>query len=154
MLVSASVQPSSTNTYSFIWETIDSNIAFDTTSKITHEKHWNDFHFRIFDCCSSIWLSVKDVLCNDSPEGHLPEDLDEVPNIDTKDVLSYSFRAVHESRYISHAIDFSPLLTLSQQFDENSHQQNQGQKARWNKDSPYRSVYQYRESNVRPTFKS
>jgi len=43
---------------------------------------------------------VKDVLCNDSPEGHLPEDLEDVNSIDTKDVLSYSFRAIHESRSV------------------------------------------------------
>jgi hypothetical protein len=43
---------------------------------------------------------VKDILCNDSPEGHLPQDLDEGDVIDTKDLLSYSFRAVHESRYV------------------------------------------------------
>jgi hypothetical protein len=46
------------------------------------------------------------VLCNDSPEGHLPQDLDEIDVVDTKDVLSYSFRAVHESRYASrHSLD-------------------------------------------------
>lgn len=43
---------------------------------------------------------MKDVLCNDSPEGHLPEDLEDVNSIDTKDVLSYSFRAIHESRSV------------------------------------------------------
>jgi hypothetical protein len=50
--------------------------------------------------CSRIWEAVKEVLCNDSPEGHLPVDLDEDDAFDTKDVLSYSFRAVHESRYV------------------------------------------------------
>ena len=53
---------------------------------------------RMFSSCSRIWEAVKDVLCNDSPEGHLPEDIDEIDGIDTKDVMSYSFRAVHESR--------------------------------------------------------
>jgi hypothetical protein len=38
------------------------------------------------------------VLCNDSPEGHMPQSVDEIDTVDTKDVLSYSFRAIHESR--------------------------------------------------------
>ncbi|KAK0621320.1 putative death-receptor fusion protein-domain-containing protein [Bombardia bombarda] len=54
-------------------------------------------HRRIFDCSKRIWLTVKHVLCDDSPEGHLPEELEEIAGLDTKDLLSYSFRAVHES---------------------------------------------------------
>ena len=53
---------------------------------------------RMISCCSRIWNAVMNVLCNDSPEGHLPEDIDDIDSIDTKDVLSYSFRAIHESR--------------------------------------------------------
>lgn len=41
---------------------------------------------------------MNEVLCNDSPEGHLPLDIEDGDSIDTKDVLSYSFRAIHESR--------------------------------------------------------
>lgn len=42
---------------------------------------------------------MSHVLCSESPEGHLPEDVDDNEAFDTKDILSYSFRAVHESRY-------------------------------------------------------
>ncbi|KAH8673677.1 putative death-receptor fusion protein-domain-containing protein [Xylariales sp. PMI_506] len=52
---------------------------------------------RAIACCDRIWRVVRHVLCDDSPEGHLPEDLDETEGLDTKDVLSYSFRAIHES---------------------------------------------------------
>ncbi|KAH7041120.1 putative death-receptor fusion protein-domain-containing protein [Microdochium trichocladiopsis] len=52
---------------------------------------------RTIQCCSKIWDIVQHILCDDSPEGHLPEDLEEVDGLDTKDLLSYSFRAVHES---------------------------------------------------------
>jgi hypothetical protein len=55
----------------------------------------------MLESCKRIWNAVRDVLCNDSPEGYLPQDIDEVDAIDTKDVLSYSFRAIHESRYLS-----------------------------------------------------
>lgn len=29
----------------------------------------------------------------------MPEELEDIEGLDTKDLLSYSFRAVHESRY-------------------------------------------------------
>ncbi|KAM6526770.1 hypothetical protein FSOLCH5_002855 [Fusarium solani] len=48
-------------------------------------------------CCERVWAAVRDILCDDSPEGHLPQELEEVDGLDTKDVLSYSFRSVHES---------------------------------------------------------
>ncbi len=64
---------------------------------------WIDLQYRMIGCCTRIWASVKGVLCNDSPEGHLPQDLDDVDALDTKDILSYSFRAIHESRFaLSH----------------------------------------------------
>ncbi|KAK4650207.1 hypothetical protein QC762_705330 [Podospora pseudocomata] len=52
---------------------------------------------RIFGGAQRIWLAVKHVLCDDSPEGHLPEEMEDIEGLDTKDLLSYSFRAVHES---------------------------------------------------------
>jgi hypothetical protein len=61
--------------------------------------HWDSLQLRIVNACARIWEVVRSILCNDSPEGHLPQDLDESDVIDTKDVLSYSFRAIHESRY-------------------------------------------------------
>lgn len=53
----------------------------------------------MFQSCEHVWKIVRPVLCIDTPEGHLPEELEEVEGLDTKDLLSYSFRAVHESRY-------------------------------------------------------
>ncbi|KXJ97534.1 putative death-receptor fusion protein-domain-containing protein [Microdochium bolleyi] len=52
---------------------------------------------RTINCCQKIWEIVQHILCDDSPEGHLPEELEEVDGLDTKDLLSYSFRAIHES---------------------------------------------------------
>ncbi|KAI1492500.1 putative death-receptor fusion protein-domain-containing protein [Biscogniauxia mediterranea] len=52
---------------------------------------------RAIACCQRVWEIVKHVLCDDSPEGHLPEEMEEVDGLDTKDLLSYSFRAIHES---------------------------------------------------------
>lgn len=55
----------------------------------------------IVSCCERAWRAVRDILCDDSPEGHLPQELEEVDGLDTKDLLSYSFRAVHESRFVN-----------------------------------------------------
>ncbi|POS83999.1 hypothetical protein EPUL_003568 [Erysiphe pulchra] len=56
-----------------------------------------DFQKDCVHFCSRIWTVVKPILCNDSPEGFLLEDLEEPDTVDTKDILSYSFRAIHES---------------------------------------------------------
>lgn len=52
---------------------------------------------RVVACCEGVWEAVQHILCDDSPEGHLPQELEEQDGLDTKDVISYSFRAVHES---------------------------------------------------------
>ncbi|KAI5868026.1 putative death-receptor fusion protein-domain-containing protein [Durotheca rogersii] len=59
---------------------------------------------RTIACCQRIWQAVRHVLCDDSPEGHLPEELEEVDGLDTKDLLSYSFRAIHESSNLMRVI--------------------------------------------------
>lgn len=63
-------------------------------------RRWSGIIGRLIQCCKKIWERVEEVLCNDSPEGHLPRGLqiDDFENIDTKELLSYSFRAIHESR--------------------------------------------------------
>ena len=96
-------QTSYPNTISFVWDAVDySDGSSDPTSLDEEEvrNRWDNLQIRMVSSCSRIWEAVKEVLCNDSPEGHLPADLDEDDAFDTKDVLSYSFRAVHESRYV------------------------------------------------------
>lgn len=55
---------------------------------------------RVVECSKEIWNVVKPILCDDSPEGHLPQEMEEAQGLDTKGLLSYSFRAIHESRYV------------------------------------------------------
>ncbi|KAF7544785.1 hypothetical protein G7046_g9713 [Stylonectria norvegica] len=62
---------------------------------------------RLVTCCERVWIAVRNILCDDSPEGHLPQDLEEVDGLDTKDVLSYSFRAVHEASNLMRTIVLS-----------------------------------------------
>ncbi|KAI9166889.1 HEAT repeat protein [Paramyrothecium foliicola] len=54
-------------------------------------------------CCERAWSAVRATLCDDSPEGHIPQELEEV-DIDTKSLLSYSFRAIHESSNLMRTI--------------------------------------------------
>ena len=50
---------------------------------------------------SRVWHCVRPILCNDAPEGHVPEDLDPESDVNTKDILSYCWRALKEARYDS-----------------------------------------------------
>ncbi|KAI9047970.1 hypothetical protein LZ554_007771 [Drepanopeziza brunnea f. sp. 'monogermtubi'] len=105
----------------FVWESVDHLKHFPELANYDRDKQLGFLQQRMVDCCSRIWIAVKDILCNDSPEGHLPQDLEEGNDIDTKDVLSYSFRAVHESSNLMRTLanktklrlpspDASPLL--------------------------------------------
>lgn len=61
---------------------------------------WRNTHERLFECCESVWKVVKDILCVDSPEGHVSEDSeDNETEVDAKDLLSFSWRALREARY-------------------------------------------------------
>lgn len=61
---------------------------------------------RIVQSCERVWHIVKHVLCDDSPEGHIPDDLEDqgVSNLDSKDLLSFSFRSINESSNTMRAI--------------------------------------------------
>ncbi|KAF4628970.1 hypothetical protein G7Y89_g9185 [Cudoniella acicularis] len=67
-------------------------------------EQWSGLQSRMVLASSRIWEAVKDILCNDSPEGHLPDEITEIDSLDTKDVLSYSFRAAHESSNLMRTI--------------------------------------------------
>jgi hypothetical protein len=82
---------------SLVWDLVSPTLDFPGGPARAWEK-WIDFMQCVVRSSSGAWEAVNGILCNDSPEGHLPEEIDEMEAIDTKDVLSYSFRAVHESR--------------------------------------------------------
>ncbi|PBP27011.1 HEAT repeat protein [Diplocarpon rosae] len=81
----------------FVWDSVDHSKDFLDPVDLSNSEQLGKLQQRMANCCSRIWDAVKSILCNDSPEGYLPQDLDGVNDVDTKDVLSYSFRAVHES---------------------------------------------------------
>lgn len=76
---------------------------------------WRKVQDRIAAACNKIWHEVKPMLCIDSPEGHTDEAMDGLM-VGPKDVLSYSWRALRESRYIHCEPTHIPSLTGSTVF--------------------------------------
>ena len=59
---------------------------------------WRKFTERIHLICRDVWGVVRHTLCFDAPEGHeIDEEVDDV-DIGTKDILSFCWRALKESR--------------------------------------------------------
>ena len=72
------------------------------SSLLNHEQHVSgqscrEFHDRLFSCCVQVWDTVKPILCVDSPEGQ-GDDEEKEADIGVKDTLSFSWRALKESR--------------------------------------------------------
>ncbi|KAL8685875.1 MAG: hypothetical protein Q9224_005633, partial [Gallowayella concinna] len=59
---------------------------------------WRDLSDRLLDTASNVWIAVKNILCADAPEGLELENPDDQPVAGTKDVLSFCWRALKESR--------------------------------------------------------
>ncbi|KEQ67672.1 uncharacterized protein M437DRAFT_38503 [Aureobasidium melanogenum CBS 110374] len=60
-------------------------------------------YLRLYDIFQAVWMSVHDTLCKDTTEGLAAEELEE-EDIGTKDVLSYSWRALKESSLLLRSI--------------------------------------------------
>ncbi|KKY23312.1 putative heat repeat protein [Diplodia seriata] len=58
---------------------------------------WKQLHNHTLDSLRSVWDCVRNILCVDAPEGHVPEDMEEEPDLTTKDILSYSWRGLKEA---------------------------------------------------------
>lgn len=70
-----------------------------------------DLHERVRRILQHVWTVVKPTLCDDAPEGHVPEDMDDAPDISTKDILSYCWRALKEASLLMGAMLSHALLT-------------------------------------------
>jgi hypothetical protein len=70
-----------------------------------------DLHQRVSSILQHVWTVVKPTLCDDAPEGHVPEDMDDAPDISTKDILSYCWRALKEASLLMGAMLSPALLT-------------------------------------------
>lgn len=77
-------------------------------------RQWRDVHDRLLQACFKVWDAVKEVLCFDSPEGHVMIDPDDdEPDVGVKDTLSYCWRALKEARYVYSWFDEPRLTTVA-----------------------------------------
>lgn len=72
----------------------------DTTTEADqgYLHRWRQTSLRLLDIAHRVWEAVKDILCADAPEGYEVEGLDDQVVVDTKDLLSFCWRALKESR--------------------------------------------------------
>ncbi|KAF2836658.1 hypothetical protein M501DRAFT_939156 [Patellaria atrata CBS 101060] len=105
LLRSLSILFDDSNTYSTIFQCDPQDI-----------NEWSKLHHRIFVSLHIIWQCVKPILCNDAPEGYVPEDLEQEDALSTKDILSYSWRALKEASTLLRVIVINaPLSSPSDQ---------------------------------------
>lgn len=72
---------------------------YELVSSRTSSMDWRSVHNRIVLICEKVWQEVQPVLCIDSPEGHSDEPTEDL-SVGPKDILSYSWRALRESRFV------------------------------------------------------
>lgn len=86
---------------------------------------YRDLVSQIIKICTSIWHSVKGVLCYDAPEGY-ESDADEGNEamLGTKDILSYCWRALKESSLLLQAmITCTPKSKIGRSLRHNDYRQ-------------------------------
>ncbi|KAF2002414.1 HEAT repeat protein-like protein [Amniculicola lignicola CBS 123094] len=85
---------------------IDENDFYSEIESLNSEQRlmWKGLHDRVCGCFEVLWDSVKSVLCADAPEGHVPEDVEDANSLDTKEVLSYSWRGLKEASMLLRTI--------------------------------------------------
>jgi hypothetical protein len=59
---------------------------------------WKQLHSNVTASIENLWSCVYHVLCADAPEGHVPDELEDEASLDTKEILSYSWRGLKEAR--------------------------------------------------------
>lgn len=65
---------------------------------------WKKAHDEILGYVEEFWTCVQHILCADAPEGLVPDEMEEEASLDTKEILSYSWRGVKEARYVGTSI--------------------------------------------------
>ncbi|KAI4907790.1 hypothetical protein J4E90_009197 [Alternaria incomplexa] len=66
--------------------------------------HWKKAHGDIVTGIESLWSCVYHVLCADAPEGHVPDEVEDESSLDTKEILSYSWRGLKEASVLLRTI--------------------------------------------------
>ncbi|KAL9077573.1 MAG: hypothetical protein Q9157_003325 [Trypethelium eluteriae] len=78
---------------------------------------FEEMHRRTVAILQAVWKCVREVLCDDAPEGHIPDNFEDTDS-DTKSILSFCWRALKEASLLLQALvnrrtsgfqsDFSP----------------------------------------------
>ena len=79
---------------------MDQDAFYPTIAKepLESQSTWIEAHNELIASFESLWSIVYNVLCADAPEGNVPDEVDEAANLDTREVLSYSWRGLKEAR--------------------------------------------------------
>ena len=79
---------------------VDQPDFYELVSNATGEglEKWKQLHGEVVAGIESLWTCVYHVLCADAPEGHVPDELEDEGSLDTKEILSYSWRGLKEAR--------------------------------------------------------
>ncbi|KAI5286995.1 hypothetical protein KEM54_006317 [Ascosphaera aggregata] len=75
---------------------------YDLIDTTIGSSQWRIVHRRILELCEKIWMSVRGILCVDSPEGDYDDPFEVFTG--SKDILSCSWRALRESSLLLHAM--------------------------------------------------
>ncbi|KAF1925672.1 uncharacterized protein M421DRAFT_423501 [Didymella exigua CBS 183.55] len=67
-------------------------------------QNWVEAHNELITSFESLWSIVYNVLCADAPEGNVPDEVDDAANLDTREVLSYSWRGLKEASVLIRTI--------------------------------------------------
>ncbi|GAB7339803.1 hypothetical protein MBLNU457_6351t1 [Dothideomycetes sp. NU457] len=84
---------------------LDRPDLYNLIEKAENVPSWQPIFKRLHNGMERAWKDVHHILCNDAPEGFMPEDLeDDEATLTTKDVLSYSWRALKETGLLIRAL--------------------------------------------------
>jgi hypothetical protein len=69
-----------------------------STAPVETFVEWKKGHGEILQSIEAFWTCIQHILCTDAPEGYVPDEMDEEASLDTKEILSYSWRGLKEAR--------------------------------------------------------
>jgi hypothetical protein len=84
---------------------VDQEHFYNSLSKVPTEafNQWKQAHDELLGSVEAFWNCVQHILCADAPEGLVPDEMEDEASLDTKEILSYSWRGVKEARYVDDA---------------------------------------------------
>jgi hypothetical protein len=81
---------------------VDQDQFYDAVATASDDifRQWKTAHDENLAYIEDFWRCIEHILCADAPEGHVPDEMDEEVSLDTKEVLSYSWRGLKEARSV------------------------------------------------------